>query len=182
MWRGLIFAIILCRGTLFGLSTVQLTSPQKVRGLRFLGRLESINSAHKTLIVKHGHIQGYAERGIGVYKVDDETVLGRLRPGDDISATVFPNDQTLYKIHVVYRRGQPRKAVKKTALFRDVAENRDSAVEREKRSQPLATFETMLQFEHRDRVRTFRSVIPPNGRPTWHPSTSPERRNMVSRA
>lgn len=181
MWRGLIFAIILCRGTLFGLSTVQLTSPQKVRGLRFLGRLESINSAHKTLIVKHGHIQGYAERGIGVYKVDDETVLGRLRPGDDISATVFPNDQTLYKIHVVYRRGQPRKAVKKTALFRDVAENRDSAVEREKRSQPLATFETTLQFEHRDRVRTFRSV-PPNGRPTWHPSTSPERRNMVSRA
>jgi hypothetical protein len=94
-----------------------------------LGRLESINSAHKTLVVKHGHIQGYAERGVGVYKVDDETVLGHLRPGDDISATVFPNDQTLYKIHVVYRRGQPRKAVKKTALFRDVAENRGSSGE-----------------------------------------------------
>ena len=181
MWRGLIFAIILCRGTLCGLSTVQLTSPQNARGLRFLGRLESINSAHKTLIVKHGHIQGYAERGIGVYKVDDETVLGRLRPGDDISATVFPNDQTLYKIHVVYRRA-PRKAVKKTALFRDVAENRGCAVEREKRSQPLAAFETALQFEHRERARTFRSVIPAGGRPTWQPSTSPERRNMVSRA
>ena len=182
MWRGLIFAIILCRGTLCGLSTVQLTSPQKGRGLRFLGRLESINSAHKTLVVKHGRVQGYADRGIGVYKVDDETVLGRLRPGDDISATVFPNDQTLYKIHVVYRRAQPRKAINKTALFRDVAENRGSAVQREKRSQPLATFETVLQFEHRERASTFRSVIPPNGRPTWQPSANPERRNMVSRA
>jgi hypothetical protein len=120
-----------------------------------LGRLESINSARKTLVVKHGHIQGYAERGIGVYKVDDETVLGRLRPGDDISATVFPNDQTLYKIHVVYRRAQPRKAVKNTALFRDVAEDRDSAVEREKSSQPLATFETALEFEHRNKQGPF---------------------------
>jgi hypothetical protein len=112
MWRCLIFAIILSRGTLIGLSTVQFTSPQKVRGLRFLGRLEAINSTRKTLIVRHGYIQGYAERGIGEYKVDNEAVLGRLRRGDDISATVFPNDQTLYKIHVVYRRAQPLKAVK----------------------------------------------------------------------
>jgi hypothetical protein len=178
MWRGLIFAIILCRSTLFGLSTVQSTSPQKARGLRFLGRLEAINSTHKTLIVKHGPVQGYAERGIGVYKVDDETVLARLRPGDDISATVFPNDQTLYKIHVVYRRAQPRKAVKRTALFRDMPENRGSAVKWEKHPQPSATFERSLQSEHRERARTLRSVIPPNGRPTWQP----ERRNVGSLA
>ncbi len=105
-WPGLIFAIIVSSSTLSALSTVQLTLPNKVRGLRFLGRLEAVDLTHKTLIVKHGNIQGYAERGMGNYRVDDEAILGRLRPGDDISATVFPNDQTLHKIRVVYRRAR----------------------------------------------------------------------------
>ena len=43
-------------------------------------------------------------RGLSAYSVDNEAVLKSLRPGDDIRAVVYPNENTLHNIRVVYRR------------------------------------------------------------------------------
>jgi hypothetical protein len=49
-------------------------------------------------------IPGYEAQGTSDYYVDNKAVLNRLHPGDDIRATVYPNDRTLYNLRVVYRR------------------------------------------------------------------------------
>ena len=73
-------------------------------GIQFLGEIQSVDIAHHTATVKHVEIPGYAAQGTSDYSVDDEPVLKGLRPGDDIRATVYPNDGTLHNVRVVYRR------------------------------------------------------------------------------
>lgn len=73
-------------------------------GIQFLGEVQSVDAAHRTAAVKHVEIPGYASEGTLDYSIDDEAVLKRLRPGDDIRATVYPGDRTLHNIRVVYRR------------------------------------------------------------------------------
>jgi len=43
------------------------------------------------------------DSGTTLHQVDQESVLGRLRVGDDIRATVYANDLTLHHIMIVYR-------------------------------------------------------------------------------
>jgi Cu/Ag efflux protein CusF len=83
----------------------QQTKPKTVE---FFGRVESIDSERKVVTVKHGKIAGYAESGTTEHPVDEEVALKRLRPGDDIRATVHANDLTLHHIQVVYRSGAER--------------------------------------------------------------------------
>ena len=73
-------------------------------GIQFVGEVQSVDAAHRTAMVKHVEIPGYAAQGTSEYSVDNETALKQLRPGDDIRATVYPNDRTLHNIRVVYRR------------------------------------------------------------------------------
>jgi len=73
------------------------------KAVAFFGRVESIDSEKKVVTVKHGRIAGYAESGTTEHPVDEEAALKRLRPGDDIRATVYANDLTLHHIQVVYR-------------------------------------------------------------------------------
>ena len=83
------------------------------KSIAFFGRVESIDAGRKIVVVKHGKIAGYTESGTTEYSVDEESSLHRLRPGDDIGATVYPNDLTLHQIRVIYRRaGEPPKAAK----------------------------------------------------------------------
>lgn len=74
------------------------------KAIAFFGRVESIDIERKIVIVKHGNIAGYAATGTTEHTVGDEAALKRLLPGDDIRATVHPNDTMLYQIRVVYRR------------------------------------------------------------------------------
>ena len=76
---------------------------QQAKRITFFGRVESIDFERKVLVVKHGKIAGYMDSGATEHRVDEAVVLDRLRPGDDIRAIVYPNDLTLYRIHVVYR-------------------------------------------------------------------------------
>jgi len=76
----------------------------KPNGIALFGRVESIDSARKVVTVKHGKITGYADSGTTEHPVDGEPAAIHLQPGDDIRATVYPNDLTLHDIHVVYRR------------------------------------------------------------------------------
>jgi len=74
------------------------------RGILFLGRVESVDPGRKVVTVKHPKIPGYADTGTGEYSTDTDDDLKRLQPGDDIRATVYPNDLTLHKIQIAYRR------------------------------------------------------------------------------
>jgi Cu/Ag efflux protein CusF len=73
------------------------------KALAFFGRVEAVDSERKIVTAKHGKIAGYMDSGTSDFSVDEPGVLNRLRPADNIRATVYPNDFTLHQIHVVYR-------------------------------------------------------------------------------
>ena len=61
--------------------------PQR-RRLRCFARVESIDKTAKTVhCQQHGKIAGYVEAVPATYALDDETLISKLRPGDDIKAT-----------------------------------------------------------------------------------------------
>ena len=77
--------------------------PQSPRSITFFGRVEAVDSDRKLVIIKHGKIPGYMDSGTTEYSTEEEAVLKRLHPRDDIRAVVYPNDLTLYRIQIVYR-------------------------------------------------------------------------------
>ena len=84
------------------------TPPQSPRSITFFGRVEAVDSDRKLVIVKHGKIPGYMDSGTTEYSTEEEAVLKRLHPRDDIRAVVYPNDLTLYRIQIVYRPPGPK--------------------------------------------------------------------------
>ncbi len=88
-----------------GPTVIRAQQPQPApHAIAFFGRVEAVDFARKVISVKHGKIPGYADSGTAEYSTELEADLKRLQPGDDIRATVYPNDTTLYRIQVVYRR------------------------------------------------------------------------------
>ena len=73
-------------------------------GIQFLGEVQGVDATNHIVTVKHAEIPGYAARGISEFTIGNEVALSSLHSGDDIRATVHPNDRTLYNIRVVYRR------------------------------------------------------------------------------
>ena len=93
-----VFAIV------FAPNLLQAQQPRPApRSIAFFGRVEAVDSDRKVVTVKHGNIPGYMDSGTTEYSTDEEAVLKRLQPGDDIRATVYPNDLTLHHIQIVYR-------------------------------------------------------------------------------
>jgi hypothetical protein len=56
----------------------------------------------KTVTVKHGKIAGYTEAVPATYELDD-TLVNKLRPGDDIKATVHEGEHRLRNVRIVHR-------------------------------------------------------------------------------
>ena len=69
----------------------------------FTGRVEAVDSDTRIDTVKHGNVPGYMDSGTTEYSTEEEVVLKQSPPGDDIRATVYPNDWTLHRIQIVYR-------------------------------------------------------------------------------
>ena len=67
----------------------------------FKGKVESINEKGKMVTVNNENIPGWMMSMTMTYKVDKEAVLKDLKPGTQITATVYDGDfQTLYNIKV----------------------------------------------------------------------------------
>jgi Cu/Ag efflux protein CusF len=99
-------AVILVIGAL--LTSSLLAQPSSSRSIVFFGRVEAVDSERKVVTVKHGKIPDYMDAATNEYSTEEDAVLKRLQPGDDIRATVHPNDLTLHQVQVVYRRmGSP---------------------------------------------------------------------------
>jgi Cu/Ag efflux protein CusF len=87
--------------------------PVAARSIAFFGRVEAVRLESKILIVKHGRIPGYMESATTEHFAEGEAILKGLRPGDNISATVHPNDLTLYHLQLVFRPTRSKGMVSK---------------------------------------------------------------------
>jgi len=77
------------------------TPPAGKKEHAFKGKVESVNEKGKMVTVNNENIPGWMMSMTMAYKVDKEAVLKGLKPGDQISATVYEGDfQTLYNIKV----------------------------------------------------------------------------------
>jgi len=65
------------------------------------GTVEGINNFAQSIRVKQEKIEGYSEARIATYKVDDAAMLDKLEIDDQIVATIYEKDDTLYDIRVV---------------------------------------------------------------------------------
>lgn len=110
-WWTLLFALAVC-----SFSAVLLGQAKNgaVKGIQFLGQIQAVDLLHKKVTVKHGAFPGFVDQGVDDYSVDNETILKQLQSGDDIRATVYPNDGTLHGIRIVNhgRLNQQKKSVK----------------------------------------------------------------------
>ena len=67
----------------------------------FKGKVESVNEKSKMVTVNNENIPGWMMSMTMAYKVDKEAALKGLKPGDQITATVYDGDfQTLYNLKV----------------------------------------------------------------------------------
>ena len=67
----------------------------------FKGKVEKVDAKTKMVTVNNESIPGWMMSMTMSYKVDKDGVLTTLKPGDQITATVYDGDfQTLYNIKV----------------------------------------------------------------------------------
>jgi Cu/Ag efflux protein CusF len=76
------------------------SAPQKKSHI-LRGKVEAISEAGKNVTVNHEKVEGYMDAMTMPYKVDKVEVLKTLKVGDQIQATVYDFDYTLYDIQVV---------------------------------------------------------------------------------
>ena len=71
----------------------------------FHGKVESVDQNAKSLKVKGEEVKGWMAAMTMDYKVDDVAVLQKVKPGDQIMATVYDGDMVLHKIQVMPKSG-----------------------------------------------------------------------------
>jgi Cu/Ag efflux protein CusF len=62
--------------------------------------VEKVNQGAKTLTVNGEKVEGWMAAMTMDYKVDNPAILDKLKPGDQISATVYDGDYALHKVRV----------------------------------------------------------------------------------
>ena len=74
----------------------------------FHGRVEVVNESAKSLKVNGEKVEGWMDEMTMDYKVDDPSVLKKVKPGDQIMATVYDGDLTLHKVVVMPKAGDSK--------------------------------------------------------------------------
>ena len=67
----------------------------------FHGKVVSVNKEAQTLSVANEKIEGWMNAMTMSYKVDNPAVIGQLKPGDQITATVYDGDYVLHDVKPV---------------------------------------------------------------------------------
>ena len=65
------------------------------------GTIQAVKGGEQKVTVKHDKIEGYMGAMTMDYKVADAGMLNKLKNGDEITATLYEDDYTLYDIHLV---------------------------------------------------------------------------------
>lgn len=82
----------------------------KKKSFTLHGVIQAVKGSEKKVTVKHDKIEGYMGAMTMDYKVADDAMLNKLKPGDEITATLYEDDYTLYNIKLtqIDDRVQPR--------------------------------------------------------------------------
>ena len=64
----------------------------------FHGKVEAVDKGAKSLLVNGEKVEGWMGAMTMDYKVDNPSVLDKLKPGDRIMATVYDGDYTLHQV------------------------------------------------------------------------------------
>ena len=67
----------------------------------FHGKVEAVDGNAKILKVNGEEVKGWMAAMTMDYKVDDPAVLKKVKPGDQITATVYDGDPVLHKVQVM---------------------------------------------------------------------------------
>jgi Cu/Ag efflux protein CusF len=86
-----VFAAAVCLG--------QADSAKK--SFTFHGKVEGVDESSKRLKVNGEKVEGWMDAMTMDYKVDDAAVLKKVKPGDQIMATVYQGDMVLHKVMVM---------------------------------------------------------------------------------
>ena len=90
------WAAILAAACLLGITATAQQAKGKSHTLE--GKVEAVQT--DKLVVNHGKVEGYMDAMVMGYKVDKPDILKKIKAGDQISATVYDGDFTLYDIQV----------------------------------------------------------------------------------
>lgn len=83
-------------------------SPAK-KSYTFHGKVEAVDESAKSLKVNGEEIKGWMAAMTMDYKVDDDAILKKVKPGDQIMATVYDGDLVLHKVEVMPKQsGEPK--------------------------------------------------------------------------
>ena len=99
-----ITTILLAAICAFAISASAQTPPAGKKDHAFKGKVEKVDPKTKMVTVNNENIPGWMMSMTMTYKVDkpSEAALANLKPGDQITATVYEGDfQTLYGIKIV---------------------------------------------------------------------------------
>lgn len=83
------------------LLTVAAPAQTKGKAHKLHGKIEAVKTADKKVTVNHDKIDNYMGAMTMDYKVADPAILKKLKPGDEITATLYEDDFTLYNIQLV---------------------------------------------------------------------------------
>ena len=103
--------LIACLALLIALAFGQ----QSKKPIHFAGRVESVDVANKVVTVKHGNIPGYMDAMTMGYSIEEEAILKKIAPGDDIVATVYAGEAQLHDVRVVGHAPKKKDAPKEGA-------------------------------------------------------------------
>jgi Cu/Ag efflux protein CusF len=67
----------------------------------FHGKVEAVNKSGKSLRVNGEKVEGWMGAMTMDYKLDNPSILDKVKPGDQIMATVYDGDYTLHKVMVM---------------------------------------------------------------------------------
>ena len=75
----------------------------------FHGQVQVVDKSAKSMKVNGEEVKGWMAAMTMDYKVDDATVLKKVKPGDHIKATVYDGNLVLHKVQVMPKSGSESK-------------------------------------------------------------------------
>lgn len=67
----------------------------------FHGKVEAVHRSTQSLTVNGEKVEGWMGAMTMDYKVDNPSLLDKVKPGDNITATVYDGDYSLHTVQVV---------------------------------------------------------------------------------
>ena len=99
--KSILQSIALCSALTISVASFGQTASDK-KSHQFHGKVEAVTA--EGLKVNGEKVEGWMDAMTMSYKVDDKKVLKAVKPGDEITATVYDGDYSLHKVQVVSKK------------------------------------------------------------------------------